>query len=333
MIFLILLLTFTTSIHIIQGDSYCIGPCSNPRIEKYETICCNPHNLGDIVKIESDNNRQKYLLCPTTIPSGCQQPMYHSCNDIQQYNPSLQSGYYNIILTNGSIDTIYCDMDGSYCDGKGGWTRVAYLNMTEPGSTCPPGLSLQLHSNINHGVCGRPNPSNAGCDSTFFSSKGFNYSNVCGHLRGYQFGSVDAFHLVSVDSFYVEGVSLTYGNSPRKHIWTFASGEDDFEAGDDDCPCNNGSNQPIPLFVGNDYYCESGNSVHDYETKLYSMDALWDGEQCNGIEYPCCSASNMPWFLKSLSETVTDDIELRVCSDQGLNNEGNPLDIIELFIK
>ena len=41
----------------------------------------------------------------------------------------------------------------------------------------------------------------------------------------------------------------------------------------------------------------------------------------------------MPWFLKSLSETVTDDIELRVCSDQGLNNEGNPLDIIELFIK
>ena len=63
------------------------------------------------------------------------------------------------------------------------------------------------------------------------------------------------------------------------------------------------------------------------------MDALWDGEQCNGLEYPCCSASNMPWFLKGLSETVTDDIELRVCSDQGLNNEGNPLDIIKLFVK
>ena len=307
MIFLILLLIFTTSIHIIQGDSYCIGPCSNPHIEKYETICCNPHNLGDIVKIKSDNNRQKYLLCPTTIPSGCQQPMYHSCNDIQQYNPSLQSGYYNIILTNGSIDTIYCDMDGSYCDGKGGWTRVVYLNMTETGSTCPPGL---LHSNINHGVCGRPNPSNAGCDSTFFSRKGFNYSNVCGHLRGYQFGSVDAFHLVSVDSFYVEGVSLTYGNSPCNHIWTFASGEDDFEAGDDDCPCNNGSNQPIPSFVGNGYYCESGNSVHDYETMAYlkqnNMDILFHYTVLHPTKHKWNIVNYIPFMLCGMENSVME---------------------------
>ena len=32
-------------------------------------------------------------------------------------------------------------MEGSNCDGKGGWMRVAYLNMSEPGATCPPGLN------------------------------------------------------------------------------------------------------------------------------------------------------------------------------------------------
>ena len=45
-------------------------------------------------------------------------------------------------------------MKGTHCDRKGGWTRVVYLNMTESGVTCPPGLSLQQYNNINHEVCG-----------------------------------------------------------------------------------------------------------------------------------------------------------------------------------
>ena len=42
---------------------------------------------------------------------------------------------------------------------------------------------------------------------------------------------------------------------------------------------------------------------------------------------------NMPWFLKTLDETTTDNIELRVCSDQGLSDEDIPLDIIEIYVK
>ena len=46
-------------------------------------------------------------------------------------------------------------MNGTCCDGKGGWTRVAYLNMTESGDSCPPGLNLLQYNNIDHGLCGR----------------------------------------------------------------------------------------------------------------------------------------------------------------------------------
>ena len=68
-------------------------------------------------------------------------------------------------------------MNGTQCNGKGGWTRVTYLNMTDSGATCPPGLSLLQYNNIDHGLCGRPSsfPS-AGCTSTTFSTLGINYN-------------------------------------------------------------------------------------------------------------------------------------------------------------
>ncbi len=41
---------------------------------------------------------------------------------------------------------------------------------------------------------------------------------MCGKIKAYQVGSPSAFYnKVSINSYYVEGISLTYG-SPRKHI-------------------------------------------------------------------------------------------------------------------
>ena len=65
----------------------------------------------------------------------------------------------------------------------------------------------------------------------------------------------------------------------------------------------------------------------------FADDPLWDGQNCNGPESTCCTNPNMPWFLKTLDETTTDDIELRVCSNAGLPNEDTPLDIIEIYVK
>ena len=225
-------------------------------------------------------------------------------------------------------------MEGINCDEEGGWTRVAYLNMTEPCTTCPSGLTQTQYININHDVCGRPTPSSAGCDSTFFSTYSINYTRICGQVRGYQFASPDAFFsgINDIDSYYVDGVSITYGSNPRQHIWTYTGGLTEVRLNSHGCPCSSDSSASPPSFVGNDYYCESG-TFNDWSPILYADDPLWDGQNCNGPESTCCTNPNMPWFLKTLDETTTDNIELRVCTDQSLPDEDTPLDIIEMYVK
>ena len=312
---------------------------------KYEELCCSPSNKGDIIPISKDDGQSGLVVCPDTIPKWC--PGVHnitSCYDILQSNQTAPSGYYNIRLSNGSQVEVYCDMKGSDCDGEGGWTRVAFVNMSEPGSSCPPGL-VQYDNIFNTSLCWINNRTSYfyGCNSTIFSTYGLNYNKVCGQVRGYQYGIPLAFHCYINNSTCFDpqintfGISLTYSNNFRKHIWTYAGGFNEQGTESYLCPCNNGSpyiNFTIP-FVGNDYYCESGRGVDENGYILYSNDPLWDGQDCPGNEATCCTSPKMPWFVKMLNETVNDDIELSTC---GLNNHqvtvfGTPFDLIELYIK
>ena len=230
-------------------------------------------------------------------------------------------------------------MQGSNCDGKGGWTRVAFLNMMEAGATCPSGLKQKSYSAIDHPLCGRHNSSSGICSSTNFLSEGVSYTEVCGKVRGYQIGSPDAFHDIahSIDSYYVDGVSITYGKNPRHHIWTYAGAFKPDVTVTWSCPCNTGhigSKTPIS-FVGHHYYCESGVPAgKGWGNILYPNDPLWDGEKCDGHEAPCCTTSKLPWFYRKLNKQTKDDIELRVCSDEPTKNiDETPIDIVELYIR
>ena len=66
-------------------------------------------------------------------------------------------------------------------------------------------------------------------------------------------------------------------------------------------------------FVGGDYFCESGYNVT--WMCFHSDDVLWDVEEdCNSrllVLYTCCAP---PYFTncKTLNETTTDDLELRL---------------------
>ena len=53
-------------------------------------------------------------------------------------------------------------MEGSKCDGKGGWMSVAYVNMSEPNGTCPSGLKSYYFPNISNSFCDQPHPSSGG---------------------------------------------------------------------------------------------------------------------------------------------------------------------------
>ena len=99
----------------------------------------------------------------------------------------------------------------SFCRGPE-WRRVAFINMTDTSYDCPTGLNLTTYSKR---TCGRSHTTAGGCSSTTFSVGGLPYIRVCGRIRGYQFGPTGAFgHNISdIDSYYVDGVSLTHGAS------------------------------------------------------------------------------------------------------------------------
>ena len=142
-----------------------------------------------------------------------------SCQEILNYFPSAPSGYYQIHAPTGSLVQVYCNMEGTNCGGEGGWN----VNMSQSGTTCPQGLTQKILSGLT--LCGRSDTNVASCQGTFFSSLGFNYSWVCGQLRGYQWATPNAFGLQNfAPKHYVDGATITYGSSPHKHIWTYANG-------------------------------------------------------------------------------------------------------------
>ena len=209
--------------------------------------------------------------------------------------------------------------------------RVANLNMTDPNQQCPGNL---LFTNQRIRLCGKSTDSS--CDSVIFTTYGVQYQHVCGRVRGYQYISTDGFERHSfcpapctIDNPYVDGVSITHGVSPRKHIWTYAVGAFDHQTARATCPCAGGT--PPPSYVGSDYYCESGHS--NSQSGLAADDPLWDGQDCGGLERTCCDSPNLPWFCKKLSEPSTDNLEFRLCGDESRSNENIPIDLVELYIQ
>ena len=149
-------------------------------------------------------------------------------------------------------------------------------------------------------------------------------------------------HHNDINSYYVDGVSITHG-SPRQHVWTLMAGlhqASRHSANAKDyrynCPCspNSPQNSTLQSFIGNDYYCESGNPTTDgtYQSILYTSDPLWDGKDCS-IEGNCCTAPGLPWFHKVLNTTTTDYLELRVCGDERTADEDVPVSFYELYVK
>jgi len=111
----------------------------------------------------------------------------------------------------------------------------------------------------------------AGCLSAMYDTNRINYSHVCGRVIGYGYNSPGAFEPAissqTIEGPYVDGLSLTHGPpGARQHIWTFAAGGYEV-AHIHSCPC--ASETAVPTFVGNDYFCESGNSPGRYMWKYF----------------------------------------------------------------
>ena len=270
-------------------------------------------------------------------PKGTFEDPASSCSDIPQDSPS---GEYWIQTNNtNSPVQVYCDMTRTCRNNTtGGWTRVANLDMTDPSQQCPDGFRLVTRTTSPLRTCGRPGP--AGCVSTTFPVHGIEYSQVCGKVIGYQYEVPLAFapyyanRTLTIDDSYVDGISLTHGQSPRQHIWTFAAALDETRSDDFVCPCTRPDvpyTGAVPPFIGQDYFCETGTRDRG-GLIFYPDDPLWDGQGCGGTS-TCCSFNNPPWFCKQLQQPTTDDIELSLCADENGSYGDTPIEVVEIYIK
>ena len=268
-----------------------------------------------------------------------------SCKALYYGYPESPSGYYWIKPSSDSTAIrVYCKMDASCGNMTGGWMRVAHIDMTNSSHQCPSGLSLTTRSSAPRRACDVTSDSTSSCPSNKYSTHGVSYSHVYGRIKAYQNGWPIAYHYGynSINQAYVFGVSLTHGQNPRKHIWTFAGAADESSGNPTfKCPCINTNIQlssfNIPSFIGNDYFCDTSLSSHytNYGKVFFPTDPLWDGQGC-GSSNTCCSIANLctnspPWFIKHLSSSTTDDVEMRVCKPR--TDGSTPVEVVELYVQ
>ena len=192
-----------------------------------------------------------------------------------------------------------------FCGGSFGWSRVAFLNTSDPTEQCPaPWREINATSTLR--LCGRQASSGPSCSSVMYSTSGARYNRV------------------------------TYGQ-PRMHIWSYVGGLDEDNAANagSNCPCVN-PGVTVPSYVGNNYFCETGNpGVWSGQMATYHVDdPLWDGEGCRPNS-ECCSFNSPPWFTVQLPSSTTEEKEVRICGNDrgGTAHEDTPIQVMELYIK
>ena len=206
------------SISEMKGNIMQLQNSLNYSISKVERIVQIQNFLND--RIELQRQLSYSLLGRNSINPAS------SCSHILLFNSSSPSGHYWIRSSNGSAVRVYCDFNRQCgCDGPSTWTRVAFLNMSDPNQVCPRNWTT-IFTPVR--TCGRVRKTETNCESVIYSTFGLTYSRVCGRIIAYQNGNTDAFKgLVfysGIDQPYVDGVSLTHGSvGSRQHIWSFAS--------------------------------------------------------------------------------------------------------------
>lgn len=223
--------------------------------------------------------------------------------------------------------------------GPGSFHHIYSLDMTIPGQSCPD--ALKLHTSDSLRLCGKETGSS--CDSFIIPVNGQTYQQVRGEVKAYQFGTTDAFlrwrggpigGSDDIESEYVDGISITHGQSPRNHVWTYAVGwrqynvERNPERDNNSCP-SAGYGQPQPDFVGDNYICSSGNPGPGLSWSLFPSTPLWSNILGNCVN---CGDDHL-FFCVNLPAPTTDDLEIRVCADEGLSNEDIRIESMDFYIR
>ena len=201
----------------------------------------------------------------------------------------------------------------------GHWKRAIYLNVEE-----------KRFANANGWRGCSQTEGIVSCKSIHQNQTNDMYTKVCGMIRAsYKASSqkdttfafenylLRAQSKVSgqsaINSAYLDGVSVTYGNSPnRSHVWSFVVPQNQNNGmykPQKNCLCsNNDSYWPfiVPDFIENNSFCDSNKKR---ET------TLWSGEDCSQSSTCCRDVDHPSWFCTTLAGSVQDKLEVRYFGD------------------
>ena len=238
-------------------------------------------------------------------------PIINVPGDSCQSSELQQSAIRNI------CEAVLVALSAFHCGGSE-WRNVINLNMSDLSQQCPSPWTLYDSPARSCSSTSAP-----GCQGVYFSVPvGIMYSQVCCQAIGYSINTPDGFFDIfstgrSIDTGYLDGISLTHG-SPRQHIFSLAAGH----GGNFRCPCDNTDRAQAPLppaFVGDNYFCDG-----DYNG------ALWDAQDCTT---DCCTFNSPPYFTVILPIPTSDDIEVRICTDQNRADESVYLSLLQLYVR
>lgn len=265
-----------------------------------------------------------------------------SCSSLPADSPAGQ--YWLLPSTGPPAELRFCNpaahSNTGGC-GAAGWTRVGFLNMSDSEQSCPEDW-LTINSTSARG-CGRGLSSVTGCSQLVFPAPATPYSEVCGRVVAYHKGTASAFNLNQVtnhlessgalETAYLDGLSLTHGpEHHRQHIWSFVTALNELTNFDWlVCDCINSNHWPYSLsFVGENYFCDTGNHQSSFTPITDSNDPLWDGEGC-GHNNTCCGFRNPPWFKTSLPSPTSNHLEIRNC--QLRRGYDTMVTLLEIYVK
>ena len=311
----------------------------NASVKLFNKQQSQSHNTLDEIELLNSSSQEQFtqllelsgdaqLLLNALIPSSC-----------AALPPTSSSGYYWIQPSIGSPPMqVYCDFNRQCgCGGSSPWTRVAFLNMSDPNEVCPSNWTTYTSPLRACGTGDSAGFSNQ-CDSVIYpNTMGQTYSRVCGRVIAYQHRNTHAFNTQNrtIEQQYLEGVSITHGSAgSRQHVWSFASTWGDNNATTDQqfsCSCSSSNNWPYSTsFVGNDYFCDTGNHASVYSDGSFPDDPLWDVAGC-GPSSTCCTFNNPPWFCKTLPQPTTDYLEVRICDEYAFRDTS--IQLMEIYVQ
>lgn len=227
-----------------------------------------------------------------------------TCREILFKNPDCygQSGSYWLNCGNETSEPVEATCEMSRL--RGGWEQLIRENFTNStnGSMCPEKW-VDFEGYNGESYCSTTDGKKRASLKLYATCP---FSEVNGYVLVDQKGDCNAFKGQPriIYGSYADGVSITYGSNPKKHIYTYAVGWEE-KARLESCQCHGSTYTDYVATVALDYMCDSGmppNTVG--QSLLLGERVLFTGTGCHA-ESGCCHVAGAPWFYRELPDTIS----------------------------